>query len=240
MSDILDVIKSRRTIKEFLPKFVSWEKISRVLDAGRHAPSCGNIQNWKFIVCFDPGQKVQVAEACYGQYEISQAWILIVVCGEPERAERYYGSRGRDIYTIQNCAAATQNMLLEAHSLGLGARWVGAFDSFAVKTIFAIPEEVTVESIVALGYPKEIPAKPPKYPLEPMCYFSGWRSRLRDPNKYMNNIGAILARNVQDVKSAVKEAGSFFLGKKQHPEKQKQKEHHEESHDHHGEGHDEH
>ena len=135
-------------------------------------------------------------------------------------------------------------MLLEAHSLGLGARWIGAFDSFAVKTIFAIPEEVTVESIVAVGYSKEIPAKPPKYPLEPMCYFSGWRARLRDPNKYMNNIGAILARNVHDVKSAVKEAGSFFLGKKQSSEKQKPneqpKEHPEESNDHHGEGHDEH
>ncbi|MBI2112273.1 nitroreductase family protein, partial [Candidatus Woesearchaeota archaeon] len=105
MGDILELIQSRRTIKEFLPKFVSWEKIANVLDAGRHAPSSGNIQNWKFIIVFDPGQKRALAEACYGQYEIAQAWVLIVVCGEPERGERYYGEKGR-FYTTQNCAAA--------------------------------------------------------------------------------------------------------------------------------------
>jgi nitroreductase len=223
MGDILDLIKSRRTIKEFLPKFVSWEKISRVLDAGRHAPSSGNIQNWRFIVVFDSEQKRQVAQACYGQHEISQAWVLIVICGEPERGERYYGSRGRDVYTIQNCAAAAQNMLLEAHSLGLGTRWVGAFDIAAVKSLVGVPEDITLESIIALGYPKEIPAKPPKYPLEPISYFSHWRSRLRDPHKYMNNLGVIFARKLDAVKSAVKATPALISkklkGKKEVSEK---------------------
>jgi nitroreductase len=212
MSDILEIIKSRRTIKEFVPKFVSWEKISRVLDAGRHAPSAGNLQNWKFLVIFDAGQKQQLAEACYGQYEISQAWVLIIVVGESERAIRYYGDRGK-FYTIQNCAAAMQNMLLEAHSIGLGSKWVGAFEEDTVKSSFGILADVDVQGIVALGYPKDIPAKPPKYPLEPITYFSSWRSRLRDPHKYMNNIAIILGRKKEKVKAAMAEAGSKLIEK---------------------------
>ncbi|MFH1276407.1 MAG: nitroreductase family protein [Candidatus Woesearchaeota archaeon] len=204
MNDILDLIKSRRTIKEFLPKFVSWEKVARVLDAGRHAPSSGNIQNWKYVIIFEPGQKRAIAEACYGQYEIAQAWILIVVCGEPERAERYYGDRGKNVYTIQNCAACVQNMLLEAHSLGLGTRWVGGFETDIVKSMLGVPPEISIEAIVALGYAKEIPPKPPKYPIEPMSYFSRWRLRLKDPHKYMNNIAVITSRKIEAAKSAIK------------------------------------
>ena len=68
------------------------------------------------------------AKAAFEQFEISMAGALVVVCAEPEKAERYYGMRGERLYSTQNCAAAIQNMLLEAHSLGLGTRWIGAFD----------------------------------------------------------------------------------------------------------------
>src|SRR3989338_5297403 len=147
MADILEVIKSRRNVTQFLPKFVSWENISRVLDAGRYAPSCGNIQNWKFIVVLKPEMKQNIVAASYDQYEIVAASALIVVCAEPEKAERYYGEKGKTFYTVQNCAAAVQNMLLEAHALGLSTRWVGAFDADKVKEFLKIPEEVEVHTI---------------------------------------------------------------------------------------------
>ena len=73
MGDILDLIKSRRTIKNFLPKFVSWENVARIIDAGRHAPCAGNIQHWRFIVILEPDLKQAIAKACYEQYEIAQA-----------------------------------------------------------------------------------------------------------------------------------------------------------------------
>jgi nitroreductase len=210
--DILDVITSRRSIKHFLPKFISWEKISRIAEAGRHAPSSGNLQNWKFILVYKPEQKQQLAELTYGQHEIIQAWTIIVIVGQPVQAERYYGARGK-FYTTQNCAAAAQNMLLEAHSLGLGGRWIGAFDEDAVKSMLGVPEEATVESLLAIGYAKEVPEKPPKYPLEPQLYFGGWRSRLRDPAKYMNDIAAILARKADKAKTVIKEMGKKAVGK---------------------------
>lgn len=213
MGDIIELIKSRRNIKDFLPKFVSWEKISLILDAGRHAPSCGNIQNWKFIVVIEPGLKQQIAEATYGQYEIISAGVLIIICAEPEKAERYYSLRGERLYTVQNCAAAIENMLLEAHSLGLGSRWIGGFDEEVVKTLLSIPEEIRPQAIIAVGYPKEIPDKPPKYPMENIVYFHRWRNRVRDPAKYMNDIATILARKADSVKETVKDATKFVVDK---------------------------
>ncbi len=217
MGDILELITTRRNIKHFLPKFVSWENTAKIIDAGRHAPSCGNVQNWKFIVIFDPSQKQQVAEACFEQYEIAQAGVLIVVCAEPDKAERYYGLRGERLYSVQNCAAAIQNMLLEAHSLGLGTRWVGAFDEDAIKSQLAIPEEIRPQAIIAVGYAREIPPKPPKYPLEVITYFHRWRSRLRDPAKYMNDIATILARKANAAKETMgdifKPAANLIVGK---------------------------
>jgi len=213
MGDILDLIISRRNIKYFLPKFVSWDTISRVLDAGRHAPSCGNIQNWKFIVVLDPGKKQKLAEAAHEQYDFSMAGALIVICGEPEKAERYYGLRGERLYTIQNCAAAIENMLLEAHSLGLGSSWIGAFDEEAVKSLLGIPEEIRPQAIVALGYPKEVPQKPPKYPLETVVYFGSWRSKIRDPAKYVNDIAGILARKADAAKQAMQDSARVVVDK---------------------------
>ncbi len=213
MGDILELIKSRRTIKHFLPKPVSWDNISRILDAARHAPSSGNIQNWKFIVMIEQDAKQKTAEACYEQYEISQAGALIVVCNEVEKAERYYGLRGERLYSIQNCAAAVENILLEAHSLGLGTRWIGAFDEEAIKSLCSIPEEVRPQAIIAVGYPREIPEKPPKYPLEPITYFHKWRRRIRDPAKYMHDIATILARKTSGAKALLQETAQFVVDK---------------------------
>ncbi len=213
MSDILDLIKSRRTIKHYQDKFVSWEKIARVIDAGRHAPSCGNIQNWKFIVCFKPAQRQAIAEACHEQYDIAPAAAHIVICAEPEKAERYYGLRGERLYTIQNCAAAAQNMLLEAHSLGLGSTWIGAFDEEAIKSICGIPEEIRPQAIIVVGHPKEVPPRPPKYPLETVTYLGGWRSKLRDPAKYMGDVASILARKAHAATQPLKETAKFVVGK---------------------------
>ncbi len=204
MPDILDIITSRRTIKQFLPKFVSWENITKVIDAARHAPSCGNIQNWKFVLVYDPTQKQKIAEAAYEQYDIAMAAVLILVCAEPEKAERYYGLRGERLYTVQNCAAAVQNMLLEAHSLGLGSTWIGAFDEDIVRSLCSIPEEIRPQAIVAIGYPKEVPEKPPKYPLETLVYFGAWRRKMRDPSKYMLDYATILARKAGAAKEAMK------------------------------------
>jgi len=213
MGDILELISSRRNVKYFLPKFVSWDNLAKIIDAGRHAPCCGNVQNWKFVVIIHDEQKQAIAEACYEQYEIVQAGALILVCAEPEKAERYYGLRGERLYSIQNCAAAIENMLLEAHSLGLATRWVGGFDEDAVKSMLGIPEEIRPQAIIAVGYAKEIPPKPPKYPLETLVYFHKWRNKMRDPAKYMVDIATILARKASSAKGSMLHAAHIVVDK---------------------------
>jgi len=222
--DILDLIKSRRTIKHFLPKFVSWDNVSRIIDAGRHAPSSGNIQNWKFIVVYEPDQKQEIAQLAYEQYDIAQAAVLIVVCNEVTKAERYYGLRGERLYSIQNCAAATQNMLLEAQSLGLGSAWIGAFDEEALRGSCGIPDDVRPQAIVAVGYARDVPPKPPKYPMETVTYFGSWRRKIRDPAKYMNDIAVILARKADSVHKFMQETAGSVLDKiKKSPEEKEEK-----------------
>ena len=203
MVDLLELIKSRRNIKFFTPKFVSWEKISRIIDAGRHAPSCGNIQNWKFIVVAEPAAKQAVAESCYDQYDIVNAFCLIVIIMEPDKAERYYGVRGGSLYTPQNCGAVVQNMLLEAHSLGLGSSWIGSFDESELRSLLGVPEEARPQAVIPIGYPREIPDRPPKYPMETVTYFGSWRGRVRDPAKYFNDLSILISRNLNEVKEKI-------------------------------------
>ena len=212
MADILDLIKSRRTIKNFIPQFVSWENLARIVDAGRHAPSCGNLQNWKFIVVDDESKKKAVADSCYEQFEIVGAHALIVICSEPEKAERYYGLRGDRLFSVQNCAAAAQNILLEAHSLGLGTSWIGAFDEEILKGALSIPEDVRPQAIIAVGYAREIPPKPPKYPLETVVYLNRWRGKMRDSAIYTHDVATILERNLSHAKEAVHNAAIKVSG----------------------------
>jgi nitroreductase len=212
MNDILDLIKSRRTIKNFLPKYVSWEKLSLIIDAGRHAPSSGNIQNWRFVVVNNDDLKHQIAEACYEQYDIVKA-TLIVVCSEPEKVARYYGLRGERLYSVQNCAVAIENMILEAQSLGLGTRWIGAFEEEELKSLLKIPIQVRPQAILAVGHYDDNPEKPPKYPLEMVTYFNQWKGRLTDPAKYMNETATIMARKFKAVSEGIKETSEKIKDK---------------------------
>ena len=204
MVDILDLIKSRRSIRSFIPKSVSWENLMRVVEAGQYAPSCGNLQNWKFIVIQDHSKKEKIVEACYEQYDFLAAGAFIVVCAELEKAERYYGLRGRRLYSVQNIAAAVENMLLEAHSLGLGACWVGAFDEDMVKSILGIPDDVRPQAIIPMGYAAEVPKEPSKYPLNSLVYIEKWRGTKTDPAKSGHNYGEIISRKAENLKESIK------------------------------------
>ena len=206
MADILELIKSRRTIRKYLPKYVDWERVSRVLDAGRHAPSSGNVQNWIFVVVCEADLRKEIAEACLQQWWMTEAPVHIVVLSEPAKAERYYGVRGERLYTIQNCAAAIENMLLEAHSLGLGTAWVSAFDEDAIKRLLRVEEFARPQAIIPMGYAAEIPNRPPKYPLEQLIFFNAWRNRIRDPARYMRDYSVVIARTLKDVKTSIKDA----------------------------------
>lgn len=178
--DVFDAIKKRRCVRKYLSVPVEWEKVGKVLDAGRMAPSAGNLQDWKFIVVLDPDKRKEVSEACMQQYWMNAAPVHIVICGEPGKVKRFYAERGEKLYSIQNCANAAQNMFLAATALGLGMAWVGAFDERMLKRALSIPDTATPYNVLVLGYPDESPGEPAKYTLENVVFLERWGNRVKD------------------------------------------------------------
>ena len=104
-------------------------------------------------------------------------------------------------------------MILEAHSLGLASRWIGAFDVDQVKSLLKIPDEAEPQIILAVGHPKDVPPKPPKYPLEALVYFGWWRMKILDPAKYLDDIAGILARKAHAATEMVGKGKGFVAEK---------------------------
>ena len=202
--DVLEAIRTRRSIRKFKDKQVPWDYIVQILNAAKYAPFAGNILNSKFLVVKDEDRRIGLAEACTEQHWMALAPIHIVVVGEPEKAERFYGARGARLYTIQGGAAAIQNMLLAAHTLGLGGCWVGAFDEEEIRDICGLPEHLIVQAVVAIGFPDENPAPPPKYRIEHMMFFNKWWSRIEPPKTGLGDWAPSVEKLVKESSKIVK------------------------------------
>jgi len=155
--DVLEAIKKRRSIRAFESTDVPPEIIERLIDAARRAPSAGNIQPWEFIIVQKPEIKRKLVEAALDQTFIEEASVVIVVCANEIRSSEGYGMRGKTLYCIQDTAAAIQNMLLTACSLGLGACWIGAFQEEEAREILKIPHGIRPVAIIPVGHPAEAP-----------------------------------------------------------------------------------
>ncbi|MDO8481057.1 MAG: nitroreductase family protein [Nanoarchaeota archaeon] len=166
----IDVILNRRSVKKYQNKKVPWDNIAAILQCALNAPQAGNIYNNKFITVRSPEKINSIAGACHGQYWISTAPVVIVVVSEPEHLKHLYGTRGEKLFTIQNAAACTMNMILAAEFMGLSTCWVGAFDEDKLRGILGMPEEVNVMTVLPLGYADEKPPKPGKPNFKNNCY----------------------------------------------------------------------
>lgn len=215
-----DCIYTRRSIRKYLDVPVEWEMIGRVVEAGTKAPTSGNIQEFRFVVMTDPTKRKQLAQACLQQYWMEKAPVHIIACAELKRPKQFYGIRGERLYTIQNVAAACQNMLLASHHYGLGACWVGAFDEAAVKRIANIPDYARPHAIITIGYPDEIVPEPQKYKLEHMLYLQRYGNRIKNINVVLLQFSPVLAAGVKGAKEYIdKTATSVFDKIKHHASK---------------------
>ncbi len=183
--ETLECITARRSVRKFLDKPVEFEKIGNILDAGRKAPSAGNLQEWKFVLVTDEAVRKKVAEACMEQYWIGDAPVIIVVGCEPHKVERFYGEKGRARYALQNCAAATQNILLAATDQGLASCWIGAFEVSQLRRALKMGAGIEPMAVIPLGYAGEHPEEPKKYTVENVTYIESWGNRIKDLAAYM-------------------------------------------------------
>ena len=150
--ETLEAIYTRRSIRHFTGDAVSDEDLKHLLRAGMQAPSARNTQSWQFIVINQRGLLEAINRFHPFATMLSEAALAITVCGD-KRAETHEG------YLALNCAAATQNILLAAHTLGLGAVWIGIYPREnrikEISKLLNLPDFVLPVSVVAVGQPAE-------------------------------------------------------------------------------------
>ncbi len=158
--ETLKAIHTRRSIREYTDQSISQETITEMLKAAMAAPSARNQQPWEFIVITSQDVREKVPTACPFAQMIVDAPLGILICGnlKIETAPGYW---------VVDCSAATQNLLLAAHDLGLGAVWTGVYPREermdGLTELLNLPEHVVPHSLVVIGYPAQEREHPDHY-----------------------------------------------------------------------------
>ncbi|MDD3740134.1 MAG: nitroreductase family protein [Bacteroidales bacterium] len=153
MSNTLEVIHSRKSVRHFTDEPVTKEQLETLVKAGMAAPSARNLQPWAFVIVTERNQLDALAEALPYAKMLLDAQAAIVVCGDMKKAATDVDSA----YWVQDCSAATQNILLAVESMGLGAVWTAAFPYSdrmePVKEILGLPENIKPLNVIPVGVP---------------------------------------------------------------------------------------
>lgn len=168
--DTMKAILERRSIRKYREKSVSDEIIRELLKAGMYAPSAGNQQPWDFIVVKNKESLNKIPEFHPYSNMIKEVNAAIIVCGNLEKENI------KDFW-VQDCSAATQNILLAAHSMDLGAVWLGVYPDDdrvkGVREMFNLPNHIIPLSIIPVGYPAENKSIPDRYK-EDSVHYEQW------------------------------------------------------------------
>ena len=149
----MENILNRVSVREFLPQNVSEADLLQLLRSAMSAPSAGNMQPWEFIVVHNKESRLKFAQRLPYAAMAAAAPVVIVVCGNMRRLLSGEGAS----FWVQDTAAASENLLLSAHALGLGAVWVGIYPLrdriLTVRNVLKLPEYIVPLNIIPLGYP---------------------------------------------------------------------------------------
>ena len=180
--DLLELLKQRKSVRDFLDRPVERKEIMTCLEAARVAPSACNSQPWKFIIVDDRELKEKLcARAFSGIYSINSfcktAPVMVVVVSEKSRFLARIGGlfRGTKYYLI-DIGIACEHFVLQAEELGLGTCWIGWFNEGAVKSLLGVPESKKIDVLIALGYydKDKIRSTHDREPLENIATFNSY------------------------------------------------------------------
>ncbi|MBN1640399.1 MAG: nitroreductase family protein [Anaerolineae bacterium] len=149
MDKRLDIIYARRSIRRYTQQPLSEDDLTSLLEAGMAAPSASNRKPWHFVVVTDAGTLQALADRHPYAKMLPGAGAAIAVCGDPSISS----------WWVQDCSAATENILVAAAALGLGSVWLGchpvAEREAAVREVLGIPDTIGVLNLISVGYPDE-------------------------------------------------------------------------------------
>jgi nitroreductase len=158
--DALEAILTRRSIRSYTDQPVTDEVVDGLMRAAMAAPSAGNQQPWQFVLVRDRTLLSEIATISPYGGMLSSAQLAVAVCGDLS-LERIGG------FWVQDCSAATENLLVAANAMGLGAVWLGVYPveerAAGVRTRLGLPEHVVPLGIVSIGYPAENPGPADRY-----------------------------------------------------------------------------
>jgi len=162
--EAIEALMGRRSIRKYTDEKIPEETVSTLLKAAMNAPSGGNLQPWYFIVVDDREILTKMTEFHPYSKMLLHASHAIIVLGDTKAH-----SQGVKEFWVQDCSAATENLLIAAHALGLGAVWLGAHPNKDIvdgtRSLFNVPDHITPLCIISLGYPGE--TKPPRENYDP-------------------------------------------------------------------------
>ncbi|MFZ0391811.1 MAG: nitroreductase family protein [Calditrichia bacterium] len=155
----LQLFLNRRSCRAYLPEPLPSNHLEWLCEVLRWTPSAGNRQPWHFYVILNDQIKQALSHAARQSF-LMQAPLVFVICALPEQSAARYGARGRELYVLQDTAAAVQNLLLAATALDYGTCWVGAFDEQEVQKVLNLSPERRPVALVPVGKPSKMPAAP--------------------------------------------------------------------------------
>lgn len=150
-----ELIEKRRSIRRYAGTAVKAEDMEKILHAAFSAPSAGNFQAYKIYVVRDPAIREKLCEAAHGQDKMRHAPVSLVFCADRKQNAQKYGERGADFYSIQDATIAAAYAQLEIANLGLGAVWVGGFDTEKAADAIGAQEGEIQVAILPIGHPAE-------------------------------------------------------------------------------------
>jgi len=168
--DLYEAIKKRYSCRSYSSKPIEQEKLDRILEAARQAPSAKNLQDWRFIVVTDEQKRKQVAIAANEQMFIASAPAVIVGCSNADYVMRC----GQPVSTI-DVAIAMEHIALAAAAEGLATCWIGSFYPEKVRDVLDIPQKIDVIELMPIGYPAEKETHRPREPIDNIVCYEKWK-----------------------------------------------------------------
>lgn len=169
--DIYEAIKTRKSVRSYLPKEIPDDILTRILDTARLAPSANNHQEWRFVQVREKPTKQKLIKMAGNQGFIAEAPVVLVCCGVDADRRMHCGQAP---YAI-DVSIIIDHITLLAAAEGLGTCWIGNFEEAPIKELLGIPEPVRIVELLPIGYPADpSPKDKPRLPLEQIVMPEKW------------------------------------------------------------------
>ncbi len=168
---VIEEIAARRSIREYAPRPVEKEKLARILEAGRLAPTARNQQDWRILIVSEPLLKERlIDEASPRQAFLKEAPLILAACAlNPEYVMRC----GHPAYLI-DLAIVLEHIALQAVREGLGTCWIGSFDEAKARAVLGVPAPVRIVELMSLGHPTRVPDPRERKPVQELYRWERW------------------------------------------------------------------